>query len=121
MKTPTPLTDSEISQIRAQAWGFNHADREQNLVRAIESAVTQKWQEMLKQEPTRLPSDAFCEERIKTLMAQCGLPDSRSLYQAFKQFQNDMEHAFTTAPQPAQQCEKVPTHLRKNYNDWKNP
>ena len=39
-----------------------------------------------------LPSYARWEERIKMLMQQCGHPNSMSIYQAFKQFQNEFEH-----------------------------
>lgn len=39
-----------------------------------------------------LPSYVRWEERIKTLMQQCGHPNSMSIYQAFKQFQNEFEH-----------------------------
>lgn len=39
-----------------------------------------------------LPSYARWEERIKMLMQQCGHPNSMSIYQAFKQFQNEVEH-----------------------------
>lgn len=44
------------------------------------------------------------DEIIKRLMEQVGMPNSRSLYQAFKQFANELHHmdlgASATAPQP---------------------
>lgn len=40
--------------------------------------------------PALRGDDAICE-RIKTLMQQAGMPDSTSLYSAFRQFQNEME------------------------------
>lgn len=39
-----------------------------------------------------LRGDDAIAERIKTLMQQAGMPDSTSLYAAFRQFQNEMEH-----------------------------
>ncbi|HJV75397.1 MAG TPA: hypothetical protein VJ654_14315 [Noviherbaspirillum sp.] len=47
-------------------------------------------------------SEGASEERIKTLMAQIGIPNSMSLYQAFKQFQNELEQATFLVPAEAQ-------------------
>lgn len=53
------------------------------------------------------PSEAAMDEHIKTLMVQVGFPNSTSIYQAFKQFQNTIQQTtFTAAPQPQQGEEK---------------
>lgn len=60
-------------------------------MRAINSRDTQEPVQAGELPP--LPSSAHWEERIKTLMQQTPLPNSMSVYQAFKQFQNEFEHA----------------------------
>lgn len=42
--------------------------------------------------------DGAVEERIKTLMAGIGMPDSTSLYTAMKQLQNEIEQGIKVVP-----------------------
>lgn len=42
--------------------------------------------------------DGAVEERIKTLMADIGMPDSMSLYRAMKQLQNEIEQGIKIVP-----------------------
>jgi hypothetical protein len=42
--------------------------------------------------------DGAVEERIKTLMANIGMPDSTSLYTAMKQLQNEIEQGIKVIP-----------------------
>ena len=78
-----------IGKIARQALALPAAEQvdDINVVESFTSAAP-----MGERELPPLPSCARWEERIKTLMQQCGHPNSMSIYQAFKQFQNEFEH-----------------------------
>jgi len=129
--TTTPqaalLSDDEIEMLRIQLttklastlaiYGDDAWD--QDFARLVEQAVIAKLQAT--QEPVQagelppLPSEAHWEERIKTLMQQTPLPNSMSVYQAFKQLQNEFEREMIAYARAALSALKPLT--RKQINE----
>lgn len=68
-----------------------------------------------------LTSDAHWAERIKTLMQQAGMPDSTSLYSAFRQFQNEMERDAVQMARQAAEAQRLKSEgelLQAKAREW---